>query len=373
MFGYLAGSSRPEMARVRSLFEDWLSRYPVDEAKDLIGTFSATDDRDHLAAAFELLLHELLIRRECSVKIHPVLAHSTRRPDFLVTPANGEPFFLEARSTSDMSDAAYRAHRFEGEYIEALQGIHSPDFGLWVTMHRHPNEQPPYRQAAAELEAKIAKLDYEEYAEKWFNYQGERHPRFEREYDGWRVDIAPIPRPRQLRGTPNPRPVIVHGMGIAEGVTCKKSVKKALYKKSKRYGQLDVPYVIAINYTGWASIQAHEMIEVLYDNIKHARVDEPDGGLTAMPHRAFDGFWTKARKPRNQNVSGVLLFNRAAPVRLASTTAMYYRNPWANLALGDGVLGVSACSTDENGELQVVDGLTPRELFELPEGWPDMV
>ena len=371
MYSYLTGSNRPVVGRIRIQLDDWFSRYPAEHAGELVGDFASEDDRQHIAAAFELTLHELLLCRACGVEIHPSLEGVTTRPDFLVTPPRGTPFYLEARTTSDMSDAAYRAARFEGEFIDALNKIHCPDFSLFVTMHNHPNTQPPFRKAAKDLEGKIAELDYEEFMEKWFDYQGERHPRFERDYNGWRVDISPMPRPRRLRGTPNPSPVLASGMGIAGLVTAKDSVKKALYKKSKRYGKLATPYVIAINYTGWASIHVNEMVEVLYGNTHLALVEQPDGRLEGVPGRTFDGFWTKARRPRNRNVSGVLLFDRAVPRRLATTTAMYYVNPWATEVMGSNVFGVSVCSTDDGGDLKFVEAPAPREILGLPEGWPD--
>ncbi len=116
-FPFLNRSSWPESARIRDELERWFARFPssaVDaarERRDLRGRFRSRSDRDHQAAFFELFVHELLMRLTLGVEVHPAVPGLSKRPDFLVTPANGEPFYVEAVAVSGKSEAELSARQ----------------------------------------------------------------------------------------------------------------------------------------------------------------------------------------------------------------------------------------------------------------------
>ena len=81
--------------RARTLCEEWFSRYPEDHRRDMRRRFTSSRDEDHRGAYFELLLHEILVRLGATVTVHPKLAATSKRPDFLVE-LDGARFYLEA-------------------------------------------------------------------------------------------------------------------------------------------------------------------------------------------------------------------------------------------------------------------------------------
>jgi hypothetical protein len=93
-FTYLNRSAHSRIARVREVLETWFSRYP--EPKKDLQMRLRSDDENHLGALFELVLYELLFRLGCEVTPHPKLSETTRHPDFLAKPPNGDSFCLEA-------------------------------------------------------------------------------------------------------------------------------------------------------------------------------------------------------------------------------------------------------------------------------------
>lgn len=52
-----------------------------------------------------LFVHELLLCLSIGVEVHPAVPGLSKRPDFLVTPANGEPFYVEAVAVSGKLEA----------------------------------------------------------------------------------------------------------------------------------------------------------------------------------------------------------------------------------------------------------------------------
>ncbi len=94
-FAYLDRRAGAQADDARGRIEDWLARYPEQEA--LAARLRSPLGDQHHSAFFELLLHErLLALGHRIVAIEPKLAHTWKSPDFLVESAEGHRFYLEA-------------------------------------------------------------------------------------------------------------------------------------------------------------------------------------------------------------------------------------------------------------------------------------
>src|SRR2546428_4764920 len=102
-FKYLNRSARLEVGRIRSTLEEWFKHYPSEGEAEFRTRFRS--DEHHDSAFFELFLHELLLRLDCSVTLHPSVATAAAHPDFLVNPRSGASFYLEAVLATDQSAA----------------------------------------------------------------------------------------------------------------------------------------------------------------------------------------------------------------------------------------------------------------------------
>ena len=110
---YLAGSERRSMVSCRDLLETWFARYPIQDQDNLRSLFRYDFD----AAFFELLMHELLLRLDGEVHVHPDLGTGlSTRPDFLVLPADESPYVVEVTVANDESDEEAGVRRVRDEH-----------------------------------------------------------------------------------------------------------------------------------------------------------------------------------------------------------------------------------------------------------------
>lgn len=92
-FAFYNRSSRAAIAQVRALIEDCVSRYPEKEVYELSTRLRSDNDQSFQSAIFELILHDMLLRQGFTLIPHPKLPNgSSKRPDFLVTDSDGNPF-----------------------------------------------------------------------------------------------------------------------------------------------------------------------------------------------------------------------------------------------------------------------------------------
>lgn len=82
-------------------------------------------------AFFELYVHELLLRLEYAVEVHPLSpAGEATHPDFLGFRRTEGGLFVEARVTMDQSEADAAAQARINQAYDALNRLDSPDFFL---------------------------------------------------------------------------------------------------------------------------------------------------------------------------------------------------------------------------------------------------
>lgn len=128
-FPYLNRSARVMFSRTRQVLEAWFSRYPVSGQADLRPRFRSRNDAQHRAAFFELFLHELLLRLDHDVTIHPSPSQaSTRRPDFLAESPSGGCFYMEAVVATDESEEDGAARARMNVVYDALDRLDSPNW-----------------------------------------------------------------------------------------------------------------------------------------------------------------------------------------------------------------------------------------------------
>src|SRR5260370_26729319 len=114
-FDYYNRSARRDVARVKALLEDWLSRFPLDGQHDLRQRFRSDSDRQHYGAFFELYLHELLTRLGYSVEVHPNIEEATH-PDFLVSRNGVRSFYVEAVIGAESDEEVAQQRRMNQVY-----------------------------------------------------------------------------------------------------------------------------------------------------------------------------------------------------------------------------------------------------------------
>jgi hypothetical protein len=249
--------------------------------------------------------------------------------------------------------------------IEAFR----PQFRLRL---RHVIPGPNVPRKKAVIRAVGGWLDSLDWTELWKgDPQSSIYPETELHVgDGWQIGLTAIPLDPSLQ-SPEPRPMIFSypgGGGYPDGLGA--AVLPLLVEKTRKYGELDAPLVIAMwvvdlmanpetaplaLFGGWAEVT----------DGSHQTGWEPDD------HRS-SGLWSPEAKTRGR-ACGVLAANSFVfgyPA-VARTLPRYWPNPWADKPLSVNLpFPTSTVSDDEKTVVNTPETVSPAELFELPGDWP---
>jgi hypothetical protein len=358
---FLNRSGRPAFEVVRNSMNSWFSDYCVEEQAGLRRALLDGDDRQFLAAFWELFLHATLNRAFERLTCHPTLPGTSRRPDFEAT-RSGESSIIEARLAWRRREQTAKEARI-ARVFDAVNDVNCPAFLLGVDVDSIGTIDPPFGQLRTHLQQWLDSLDADFLFAQW-EAEDADPARTRWSHDGWDLSFEAIPLAPEHRNYPDHRPIgtSASGGGLIDGVS---PVKKALRDKSRAYGEHNGPFLIAIR-TDWDTDQA-AMMSVLFgtDVIRYTQNLGPENRV--WRERLSDGFWSQGR---NRHVSGVLVCSDLMPWTVARAEPVLWKNPnatypfpllpsWRGMQLAaDGVL------TEE------APAISTAEYLGLSEGWP---
>jgi hypothetical protein len=122
--------------------------------------------------------------------------------------------------------------------------MRSPDFFLDVSTTGMPTDNIPATELRRQLRAWMQRLNYNEVAASWEKGL-QAVPTFGYAIPGMEFHIRPYPR-RGTRGDPNERAIGVQSLEPFAGLP-ELPIRAAISDKAGRYGELPLPYVIAVN------------------------------------------------------------------------------------------------------------------------------
>lgn len=368
-FTYLNRSARVAASSVRQVLDAWFSRYPVADRAALRGRLRSTKDPQHRSAFFELFLHELLLRLECRVEIHPSVDDATtRRLDFLVECACGSRFYVEALvATGESTEGAAERARMSDVY-DALNRLESPNFFIGVKLRGAPRTPPPARQIRSFLADRLAALDPDEMAKVLRSGGLDALPHWHYEHEGWKMDFFPIPKSPDARGKPGVRPL---GMQFYEPVwmDSRIAIRDAIGRKAGRYGDLDLPYVVAVN----ALVEGVDEIDIadaLFGKEKFIVSFAQSGPSRVEMTRVPDGVWGSQSSPRYRRITAVLVTAPLLPWNVPRASICLYHNPWAERPYSSELTRLLQAVL-EAGRVKRVGGESLAVVLGLPSGWPE--
>lgn len=356
-FEYLNRSANDPIRKIRAILEEWFSRYPESDQVELRKRFRSRKEHNHSAAVFELWLHELLLRLGCRVKIHPPLAHTDRKPDFLVESPRGR-FYLEAIQTSGASDEESNAQSRLNILYDSLNSVKSPDFFIAIDVDGLPRTPVPGREIKRFLERELSRLR-PEFIEHLLNSgRIDLLPHWNFEHDGLRITCSPMPKPRELRGLPGVRTL---GMKTFGGfVDSEGPIKVAVIKKASHYGVLDLPLVIAINATD-VFVSDRDVLHALYGSFHGG----PEPELLNDDRRV----WGNVNNPKWTRVAATLVTLKLRSDKLVVPAGLYH-HPQPMRAYS-GELTRLPQTTIINNRLMTTHGETVASILGLPSDFPE--
>ena len=362
VFDYVNTSARPRYGVLRDLLESWFARFPRDAQHDLRRRFRQRADAQHRGALLELYVHELLVRMGYGIEVHPGVEGVEKSPDFAATRQGTRAFYVEATVALVPNDEAAAGAR-EAAVYDSLDRLESPDFFLHIQVRGQPASPPPGRSLARKLSRWLADLDYAPPEVTEGSLAG--RPSCSWSHDGWDLTFTAIPKSSSLRGTPNIRPI---GGLITEAkrVQIDRSIRTSLSKKAKRYGALDLPYLVIVNvadrHPDWADVWN----ALLGSEYVLVRTD----GSVGQPGRNLDGFWYGPKGPRNEMVSGVVILSDLTEWTVGQNASLIH-NPNAASPLQAQLWKTEQLVPDpENDSFTSRVGIEVARLLDLPIPWP---
>ena len=336
MFSFLNRSASPASEGVRNLLESFFRRYPSSESAELKEKFKAQFD----SAFFELFLHELLLRLGCDVAVHPNVNGTDAKPDFLARFHQGQEMFVEAVIATDRTDKERKRDARWNVVYDAINSKpispnHFISLGL-ITSDQ--DDKPTPKKIRKFIKERTAGLDPDVVA-RWTYREG-----------GFELEITAIPKMPESRGNPAIRAIGAYSPEVRWGDS-RGALKKSIDDKATKYGDLDRPFVIAVNASSKWGGERDVVVKALFGSKKLG--DESDGVWNAT---------------RNTRLSGVLV-TRVVPWSIHCAPLCLYHNPFAKRSCREIPWKISQAIA-RKPEMQWLEGTNSSELFQLPHGWP---
>lgn len=366
IFSFLDRSAWQSSNQVRDMLEDWFSRYPACEQNGLRGRIRSSDS-EYKPAVFELLLHEVLIRLGCTVEVHPILPSSSKRPDFLVHDRNGSQFYLEAALVTDSTPKTVGDQARMDRVQDIIESIDSPNFWISVEAADLPSSDIPKAPLIHKLKTWLATLNYSETHRLVEQHGLEAAPRLPWQGEAW--DATFIATARSSPNQTNARTLGIIDVGGFKCISPAKAIQSKIEEKAGRYGDLPLPFLIAINCQG-LFVGATDIEDALYGPLSIVSWLDGTGNWQSGERRGI-GAWVSPNDPQYTRVSGVLIGKRLDPWSMANATLTLYQNPWAKRPYQGPLLSLPQAVV-RNKKLEFQPGISLKDLFGLSEDWPGL-
>lgn len=359
-FEILNRSAQPEVACVREAMERWFNSYPTEGRAELERRFRGGGQRGFESAFYELFLHELVQRLGCTLELHPQLPSSSKHPDFTVTSPNFGSAYLEAVVASEFSDKDLGAERAEDNLLDGLDRLEMEHFFIGIVVQKQGPKPISSRKLRSFVNKQLSSINPITIANDLKSRGIEGIQRLKYQDEGWTLELVPMPKSSTAHSS-GARLIGVEMSPVMEIDTIS-SLKTVLKKKGSKYGELDRPYIVAVNAMGMFSDDA-SMRAALFGT-ERVSFDAAAGELE-VANRYSEGFWAGNGGPQYTRVSGVLHTRRLDPGNLLiGATATLYLNPWA-LRPYSGELTQLPTAVQDGSELKLSKGRNVIEVLGL--------
>ncbi|MBO8214190.1 hypothetical protein [Acinetobacter nosocomialis] len=334
-YQYLNQSGTPYAQKIREVLNNCFDLYDYDEAekREILQRIRGSNEVNFHSACFELFVNALLVNQGYKLLPHPVLEHSAKHPDFLVTSPSGEEFYLELVTGVENTHSSHL-----NSILDVFEKNSHPNFLISI---KHNNGEMTNSPKTSELKKFIFSwLDslnpddvLSEIKEGIQNNTGSMFdgPSKIWTHEGFEIKMTAIPVSLEKRG----KTTRLYGIGFS-GVVCLKNdeiIRSSLKVKSGRYGDLDKPFIIAT-----ALRPSHFSFGLDEDDKKQALFGSYQWIFNSEANTSEiifsgQGLWIYNNQPTNTRVSGVWFFNNIDCYSLKQLESDLFINPWSQMSL----------------------------------------
>jgi len=365
-FGYMNSHADLPVKAARTIIEDWYKNYPADHREELARRFRSKRPSQHSGAFWELYLHELFLRMGYGIVVHAALLGTDNRPDFLLLKEGRPVAVVEARLAGVETDEEASVKQRQGELHDALDQVRSPNFFLQIDEVRTASQRPSFRQLTKDVEAWLMTLDPDMPIDQ-FQLERRNSIQFEWESSGWFLRLLVIPKSVGHRGKPG-RAVGTSSIEV-RWLDTKGELRRAVSEKASKYGEFELPFIIAINHVG-VSCDRTDWEDALFGTSAVNVWFANDIVHHQEPFRKNDGLWYGNGKPRRANVSAIIGGWAINPWSMGAHRLEVYSHFAPKRPFDfQGNLPHWVLS-EKTGQLEQRVGRTSAEIMGIPISWP---
>lgn len=296
-YDFYNDTAREEFVEVRDRLEDWFSRYPDSDKKQLKRDLQTQFE----PAFFELFIHELFYQQGFSLTVHPTLPNSSKSPDFLAKKGD-IAFYLEAKIANDDPYEKAVINKQKAIY-DKLNEINSDYHAICIEeIYFLTTNQPKLSRIKAFFQSVIN--EYAQHSLIDIKDKDNDEATESNVYEDTDVKIVfslltlAIKLIHICVGEP---PIVFLG-------GCEEQLKKSIIEKAYRYGKPDKPFIICINSLSYKNTSTEDVYNALFGNYRRVSVASVEN-LNQDFKTSSDGIFASDSEFSCKNASGVFITN----------------------------------------------------------------
>lgn len=361
-YRFLNRSADPYIADIRQLIADWLRHVPAEHRTDLRRRLQGKNDDEFESAFWELYLHEAYRRSGYRLTIHPEITGSTQHPDFLIE-NDSTRFYLEAVRASAPADGVGENNRLE-EAQRVLATLRADRYFIDLAVYAIGAKPLEIAHLRRDLREWLAALEQDANSSPAEASPVAVHRRSWGQEDGWRLELNAQRLRREHVGAGFPLIRSHMRMGWSHDAS---RILSVLEKKTKKYGSLDAPLVIAVLSNTMFHTEDIDVERALFGTLLGYRpCPQPP-----RPQQLLDpGYWCTSRGWRRQRVPQVIAAHSLYPWTVTKVQPRVWTMPDADIVAPAQPSWLA--KMDVSGPIPAaMPADSPARLFGLPQNWSD--
>lgn len=370
-FEYIDRSAQPIFEKIRQKINQWVADYPEAERTELISRFRSRSDSQFNSAEFELLLHASLTAAGFELVPHPELTSSSSRPDFLCRGVDGSEFYLEAvLASQNVEDRSEQP--LIGTTLDALDRTSHRNFFVQIRTDGYPRTQPSGRLLRQSILRWLDSLDPDDVEQKIAaaaanGGRADSDDRFVWVHEGLTITATAWPISAPNRG--NATTLVGVQFGQAGWVDSWSPIRDAVKSKGAKYGNMDKPFIVAVNFSGHHLDQMDEVQALYGQELLNISIEDADEPPTYS--RATNGAWMGLSGPQYTRVSAAWIFGNLHTYNIARASSTLYLNPWSSRPVPSSFSSLYSTAALVSEHLDRRLGNLLGHSLSLPSAWPE--